>query len=64
MTTQARGVSGAVDLNDCPNPKRCCCGMCVCGCPKHTAVHGPFYGYGRGSKPFDHEYEPKGSRNE
>lgn len=50
---------GAVDLDECPRKRgnRCKCGTCaVCGFQKHMAVHGPVYGAGPGSKPWDHEF--------
>jgi hypothetical protein len=57
-------VTGAVDLDKCPDRMRarsrmlvCKCGKCsVCGFPKHTAIHGPVNGKGEGSKPYGHEF--------
>lgn len=53
-------MSGAVDLNECPNAvNHCKCGMCVCGYSKHMAVHGPLYGQPPGSRPYHHEFVPR-----
>ena len=51
-------MSGAVDLDKCPYLRNHCkCGYCtVCGFPKHTAIHGAFYGEAPGSEPFGHEF--------
>lgn len=59
--------SGAVMNEQCPEGggprtprgrKGCLCGDCiVCGHAKHTVAHGPRYGHGAGSKPYDHEYQ-------
>lgn len=59
-------MSGAVDLDDCPDRKprparrtMCSCGRCaVCGHPKHTAIHGPIYGQPPGSRPYGHQFVP------
>lgn len=53
-------MSGAVDLNECPNRVgHCKCGMCaVCPYPKHMAIHGPLYGQPPGSRPYGHEFVP------
>lgn len=55
--------AGAVDLDECPDRLwsstrlSCRCGACVvCGCQKHTAIHGPVDGGSKGSKPFGHEF--------
>ena len=62
-------MSGAIDFDECfgrkvrtshGNPGRCSCGVCaICGQMKHTAVHGPIAGQPPGTKPYDHEYEPR-----
>lgn len=56
---------GAVDLDACPDgpPRRvssmpCRCGACAeCGSPKHSAIHGPVFGEGPGTKPWGHEFK-------
>lgn len=63
-------MSGAVDLEECPQVgqrtfmlriRRCRCGICsICGYPKHSAVHGPVNDGAPGSRPFDHEFLPRG----
>jgi hypothetical protein len=58
-------ISGAVLYEDCPTrsgkSQRCNCGTCaICGVRKHTAIHGPVNGGGRGSRPFDHAFMPEG----
>jgi hypothetical protein len=55
--------SGAILYEDCTTRSGrglCQCGRCeICGERKHTSVHGPVNGQGRGSKPFGHEFVPK-----
>lgn len=37
----------------------CKCGKCaICGYPKHSGIHAPFYGRPPGSEPYGHEYSP------
>jgi hypothetical protein len=58
---------GAVCYHDCTTRNGrgvCRCGKCAaCGWPKHTAIHGPAYGQGRGSKPVGHEFQPEATHD-
>lgn len=63
MSNSSNEQRGAVDFSQCPGIDgrtrwgRCPCGKCAsCGHPKHSAVHGPFFGQPPGSEPWDHEY--------
>ncbi len=57
--TEREGV--AVDPDECPQKggPRCRCGKCaVCGWPKHTSAHGPYWKDGvLIQKPYLHEFK-------
>jgi len=58
-------MSGATDTDACTNKRyyNCqCYPKCViCGNGEHSAIHGPFYGQPPGSKPYEHEFQPRAS---
>lgn len=62
MTRKVEDEYGAVGLDECPTPRKCRCGACICGDQKHTAVHGPYYGQAEGSKPWGHRFHPANER--
>lgn len=60
MTEAENYTKGALVKSDCPAltiKNTCRCEPCIhCGYGPHMAIHGPLKGFGKGTKPYGHQY--------